>query len=67
MLNIVVLAIEIVSTIDVILVAEIVSIRDILIIFKSVFVVLIAGFVFARVLFIMSILFVVFVSAIEGN
>ena len=67
MLNIVILTIEIVLIIDVVLAARIVSIKDILIIFKNIVIMLIAGFVPAKVLFIINILFVVFVNTIEKN
>ena len=60
-LDIVVLAIEIVSAIDIVLIAEIVSAEDPLITFKNIVVVLIVEFVFAKVLF------VVFMSAIEKS
>ena len=65
-LDIVVLTIEIVSTIDIILIIEIVSTKDFLIIFKNIVIVLTVRFVFAEVLFV-SVLFVIFISAIEGN
>ena len=65
-LNIVVLTIEIVSIIDIVLIAEIVSIKDTLVTFKNIVVILTVRFVPAEVLFV-SILFVVFISAIEGN
>ena len=55
MLDIVVLAIEIVSAIDIVLTAEIVSAEDILITFENIVVVLIVGFVLAEVLFIVDI------------
>ena len=51
-LDIVILTIEIVSTIDIVLIIEIVSIKDISIIFKSVVVVLILRFMPAKVLFV---------------
>ena len=65
-LNIVVLTIEIVSTIDIVLIIEIISIEDIFITFEGVIVVLTVEFVPARVLFV-SVLFVVFMSAIERS
>ena len=67
MLNIVVLTIEIVSIIGVVLAARIVFTRDMFIIFRGIVVILIAGFVLAKVLFIVDILFVVFVNTIERN
>ena len=67
MLDIVVLTIEIVSTIDIVLTVEIVSIKDLFTTFKNIVIVLIMKFVFAKVLFIVNILFVVFVSVIERN
>ena len=54
--NIVVLTIEIVFAINVMLTAEIVFTEDTLITFKSVVIVLIVRFVFARVLFIVSVI-----------
>ena len=54
-LDIVVLTIEIVSTIDIVLIVEIVSIRDPLITFRDIVVVLTVRFVLAEVLFIVSI------------
>ena len=56
MLNVVVLTIGIVSTIDIVLIAEIVSIEDSSITFRSVVVILTVGFVLAEVLFIVSII-----------
>ena len=59
MLDIVVLTIEFISIIGVVLIVRIVSTKGIFIIFDSVIVMLIAGFVFAEVLFIISVLFIV--------
>ena len=66
-LDIVVLTTEIISTIDIVLTIEIVSIKDPLITFKDIVVVLIIEFVFAEVLFIVSVLFVIFINAIERD
>ena len=67
MLDIVVLTTGIVSAIDIVLTAEIVSIEGLSIIFESVVVVLTVKFVLAGVLFIVSVLFVVFISVVEGG
>ena len=56
-LNIVVLAIEIVSTIDIILIAKIVFAKNIPFTFENIVIVLIVKFVLAKVLFV-NILFV---------
>ena len=56
MLDIVVLTIEIVSTIDIVLTAEIVPAKDTLITFKNIVVVLTVRFVLAEVLFIVSVI-----------
>ena len=55
MLDIVVLIVEIVFTIDIVLIVEIVSAEDTLIIFENIVVVLIVRFVLAEVLFIVNI------------
>ena len=52
MLGVVVLTIRFVSTINIVLIIEIVSTKDILVIFKSVVVILIVRFIFAKVLFV---------------
>ena len=67
MLDIVILTIEIISIIDIVLTVEIVSIKDSLITFRDIIIVLTVRFVFAEVLFIVNILFVVFMNAIERN
>ena len=67
MLDIVVLTIEIVSAINIVLVIEIVSIKDFLIIFKDIVVMLTVRFVFAKVLFIVNMLFVIFINIIERD
>ena len=55
------------SAIDIVLIVEIVFVEDSLITFRDIVVVLIVRFVSAKVLFIVSVLFVVFISAIERN
>ena len=56
MLNIIILIIEFIFTIDIVLIAKIVFIKDTLIIFRDIIIVLIAGFVSTKVLFIVSII-----------